>query len=69
MKTYRIFAEYNNGTEKEIIVNGTSSTAKAEMSLFLSTDKEDLCRANLSKWDSEEKCYFDVPCKLSFYNF
>ena len=69
MATYRIFSEANNGFENEIIVNSSASVAKAEMSLYLSENKENLCRANLSKWDNEEKCYFEVPCKLSFYNF
>ena len=68
MKTYRIFAQYENGIEKEFF-SETSKQAKTDMSLFLSTDKKYLCKAMLTKWDSEMEEYLEVNCSLSFCNF
>ena len=63
---YRVFAEFENGTEKEIFAD-TSLQAKAEMSLFLAENKDNVCRTHLDKWDIEMECWCTVNCKLSFF--
>jgi hypothetical protein len=64
MTTYRIYAEFNNETEREIIIKNTKAAALAVQEFFVSEHKEYLTFCTLFYYDEIEKCEFAVNSKF-----
>ena len=69
MATYRIYSEFNNETEREIIIKNTKAAALAVQEFFVSENKEDLTFCNLSVWCNEMESFEAVNSKFDINEY
>ena len=68
MKTYRIHAEFNNETEREIKIKNTKAAALAVQEFFISENKNNLTVCLLSVWCDEMESFEGVNSKFDLFN-
>ena len=68
MKNYRIHSEWNNGTERQIVIKNTKAAATAVQEFFIAENNDSLTVCLLSVWCDEMESFEGVNSKFDLFN-